>query len=493
MTPKTQSPKRSTARIAAGLAIVAFWLVMMGLLLERELGGTRIAAEGAGIGSAEPTAVWLGVFFGDTRVGYVHLAQTPERRDEVDGIRFATSSRMTLSLMGRDTDLELTGVVWRPLSVPQAQIDASVRSMGHDFTFRGEVAGGELAGEVTSAGEVLPLRVPVGEDLLMQSGLGSALRFPALEVGDDVRFDSFDPLTLRRAPARVRCVGETTLEVAGETVAAKILEVETGGLESRAFIDDAGQVLQAETSFGLSLRKMAPAQALAPFTADDGEGLLSFSAVRPSGPRPFRGADFLRLRLTGLGETGSADGDREVELRAAQEPAAGRAEVDPSTLDPAYLGSDAFVQSDHPQIVARARAIVGQEEDPWARALAIHDWVFTALDKEPVVSIPSALEVLAQRRGDCNEHTVLFAALARATGLPTRIAIGLVWSDELDGFYYHAWPEVFVGGGWVAMDPTLDQPLADATHLKLIEGGIETWPRLLTYLGRMEIDVLEVR
>jgi len=155
------------------------------------------------------------------------------------------------------------------------------------------------------------------------------------------------------------------------------------------------------------------------------------------------------------------------------------------------LRADAFVQSDHPAIRRQADAIVGAESDPWLRALALHDWVFEHVEKEPVVRIPSALEVLERRRGDCNEHTVLYAALARAAGLPTRIAIGLVWSDAYDGFYYHAWPEVRIGD-WVRIDPTLGQPLADATHLKLLTGGIESWPQLLPYLGRLEIEVVDV-
>ncbi len=50
------------------------------------------------------------------------------------------------------------------------------------------------------------------------------------------------------------------------------------------------------------------------------------------------------------------------------------------------------------------------------------------------LSIPSALEVLEQRAGDCNEHTVLFTALARAAGIPCRVATGLAWSTGQ--FYY---------------------------------------------------------
>ena len=107
------------------------------------------------------------------------------------------------------------------------------------------------------------------------------------------------------------------------------------------------------------------------------------------------------------------------------------------------------------------------------------------------MSVPSALDVLDSREGDCNEHTVFFTALARAANIPTRIAIGLVWSDDSEAFCYHAWPEVYIGR-WIGMDPTLGQVCADATHIRLLTGGIEKWPQLVAYIGRLSIHVLDV-
>ena len=126
------------------------------------------------------------------------------------------------------------------------------------------------------------------------------------------------------------------------------------------------------------------------------------------------------------------------------------------------------------------------------KARAIGEWVYDNLEKTAVLSVPSALEVLESKRGDCNEHTVLYVALARAADIPSRIAIGLVWSEDLQGFYYHAWPEVFIDNRWLWTDPTLGQTVADATHVKLFNGGIETWSRLLPYLGSLELEILEI-
>ena len=157
-----------------------------------------------------------------------------------------------------------------------------------------------------------------------------------------------------------------------------------------------------------------------------------------------------------------------------------------------FLVGDVFVQVDHPLIVQQAADIVGDSVSQWEQARKLYDWTYDNIEKTIVLSFPSALDVLKTKEGDCNEHTVLFTAMARSLNIPTRIAIGAVWSDALSGFYYHAWPEVFVGQG-IPMDPTLGQEIADATHIKLLNGNIESWPRLLAYLGQLQVEVLEIQ
>jgi transglutaminase-like putative cysteine protease len=151
------------------------------------------------------------------------------------------------------------------------------------------------------------------------------------------------------------------------------------------------------------------------------------------------------------------------------------------------MAATPLIQADDPRIIATARRIVGDEADPAAVALLLNDWVFRTLRKDVVLSVPSALQVLAARQGDCNEHTVLYVALARALGLPARTAVGLV---HIRGrFYYHAWPEVWLGE-WVAVDPTLGQYPADASHLRFIIGGLAQQVELIRLIGRLQLEVL---
>ena len=75
-------------------------------------------------------------------------------------------------------------------------------------------------------------------------------------------------------------------------------------------------------------------------------------------------------------------------------------------------------------------------------------------------------------------------------GIPARAAAGLA---HVGGkFYYHAWPEVFVGK-WVAVDPTFGQFPADAAHLRFVYGGLARQAELLRLMGTLRIDVLESR
>jgi transglutaminase-like putative cysteine protease len=107
--------------------------------------------------------------------------------------------------------------------------------------------------------------------------------------------------------------------------------------------------------------------------------------------------------------------------------------------------------------------------------------------RELTTSVASAAKVLESRRGDCNEFTTLYVALARAAGLPARTVAGLIY---LNGrFYYHAWPEVYLAG-WVAVDPTFDQYPADAAHVRLAIGGLARQVDLFSLVGRLKLEVL---
>lgn len=160
-----------------------------------------------------------------------------------------------------------------------------------------------------------------------------------------------------------------------------------------------------------------------------------------------------------------------------------------------YLKADISIPVFDPSIQRKAREIVGQESDLFKRALRVHDFVHGHLEKDPFVSLPDALEALKTKRGDCNEHAVLYTALARAAGIPTKMVVGLVYSENFygggkPGFYYHAWVEVYTGKQWVSLDPTWNQKPSDATHIVFVEGGADQQIQIASLMGKIRLQLV---
>jgi transglutaminase-like putative cysteine protease len=125
------------------------------------------------------------------------------------------------------------------------------------------------------------------------------------------------------------------------------------------------------------------------------------------------------------------------------------------------------------------------QEQTIARLIA---WMDANIAKEAVDAFTAA-DVLRARRAECQGHAYLFAAFARALGIPARIVNGIAYSEEHGGFLYHSWNEAWIAGrGWQPVDATFGQAHADATHVKLLEGesAAELLP-LVNLVGRVRV------
>ena len=158
-----------------------------------------------------------------------------------------------------------------------------------------------------------------------------------------------------------------------------------------------------------------------------------------------------------------------------------------------FLQSDPYEQSDDPKIIALADSIVGNEKISWAVAKKINEWVFDNIHKQLTPEFSNALQTLNSRRGDCGEHTALAVALLRASGVPTRPIVGLIYWPEGNAFGYHAWTEVYIGK-WVEMDPTWNENLANPTHIAFARGDIiHQVSALAGIMGKIKISILAVK
>lgn len=166
---------------------------------------------------------------------------------------------------------------------------------------------------------------------------------------------------------------------------------------------------------------------------------------------------------------------------------------------PEYLEPNAFLQSDDAGIAAVARSVAAKttSDDPWPLAQALETWVYQhVVDKNLHTAFASAAEVLADRAGDCTEHAVLLAALARAAGIPSRVVAGLLHHRRT--LVGHMWTEVYVRGAWYALDATLGKGGIGADHIALGSSSLregsaaELFLRLLPVLGGVEVEVIAI-
>jgi transglutaminase-like putative cysteine protease len=109
----------------------------------------------------------------------------------------------------------------------------------------------------------------------------------------------------------------------------------------------------------------------------------------------------------------------------------------------------------------------------------------------------TAAQVAESRKGDCTEHAVLLAALIRARGIPARVAVGLVYTEQTGqpAFGFHMWNEVYVNDGWIPLDATLARGGIGAAHLKLADTNLASASALTSFLpvaqvaGRLKMKI----
>jgi hypothetical protein len=491
---------RSITRPFSILVLLA-WAGVMALLVNRSYlqASSNLATDLARYGS---TATWRGVYYRGEKIGFTVSQIVPRG----DGFDLEEDGRLQMALLGATTAATIRTT---------AHVDKNFALRAFEFSLDPGTGPISVTGTINGAGLHLSVKTASGtrtEDRLLDEppalslNLSRRLASGGLVAGARHRWTVFDPATLRNAPVVVDVGKRELVSDSGRPVPAFRVEMEFSGLRTTSWITDTGDVLREESPLGLITLRESAERARAMAVPDNVQrDMYDAAAVVPAGRERIdeaRDVRKLRVRLDGVDlSNADLDGVSQTATRAATSTTVEI--VDARTLtagdaDPAaseYLKPEPLIESDDPAIVAAARQAVGDVSERRAQAERLTRFVNGLLDKKPTVSIPSAREVLRTRVGDCNEHTALFVALARAIGIPARIAVGLVFVRG--AFYYHAWPEVYIEesrgrGFWLPVDPTLNQFPADATHLRLARGGLEKQTAILPLIGRLKMTVLDV-
>jgi len=471
-----------------------------------------------------------GVNFYTLRMGDRAVGLATSRLDTVpDGFRLEDVMSLELPALGQ------TGT-----AVVRTRVNLSPALVMRDFSFaldsevgryeaNGSVDGDTLLSVELRAGETAPQRV---SHRLSQAPLFAAV-LPirvavgdGLQVGQRLRFPVFDPSTLSTRTVEVRVMEHDTLIVPDSAAVDpasgrwtpvhydsipswRIAEV-YGGVEVESWIDGDGRIVRASSPLGFSMEKteyelarqaQEEARNLGGSPLDE-DVILSTAIQSNVDLGDVVSHPELRYRLTGVdlggfqleGGRQTLRGDTLIVRREDWDGLRPDYEQLPYPhMDLAeYLEPEPLIQSDDPRIIETAQRVADWhfmwDKSPKRVTRALATAVNRMLEKEVTFSVPNAVQVLESRRGDCNEHTVLFVAMARALGLPARTAVGLVYVDG--AFFYHAWPEVWLGE-WVAVDPTFGQIPGDAAHLRFVIGGLAQQVEIVRLIGNLNIEVLD--
>ena len=502
-------------------AIVLVWLGMVGWQVRAEYFQPELTRLAEAARALAPGINFYTLTMGDRTVG-----QATSRLDTVpDGFVLEDMMNLELPALGQTgTAVARTRVELSPALVMES----------FSFTLDSEVGRFEASGElgpdttlavsIVSAGSEQNLSFRLPQPPVMSNVVPIRVAMGgALEVGETIRLPVFDPTSLSTRTVEVHVIGYDTLFVtdtvaldgsgrwssAGvDTIPAWQIAEVFGGIRVESWVDADGRILRASSPLGFSMEKteyelarqaQEDARLVSTSPIDD-DVILSTAVQSDVDLGDIEEYTELRFRLSGVDLTGfELDGGRQtlrgdtlIIRREDWDAVRPGYELPYSFMDlREALEPEPLIQSDDERIINRARQVTARRaswrQDPKEVARQLTNSVYGMLDKQITFSVPNAVQVLETRRGDCNEHTVLYVAMARALGLPARTAVGLVYLNG--SFFYHAWPEVWLGE-WVAVDPTFGQYPADAAHIRFVIGGLAQQVEIVRLIGNLDIDVL---
>ncbi|MCP4592971.1 MAG: transglutaminase family protein [bacterium] len=219
------------------------------------------------------------------------------------------------------------------------------------------------------------------------------------------------------------------------------------------------------------------------------------------------GPEFPPLPKTGM-QTPSGATAKSVNLEVARQDhaalakAKGVTKINPKALAE-FIEPNVYINSDDPAVRKMADEAAGGVKAPYAVADRLRRYVGDKIaDKNLNIGFASASEVCRNLSGDCSEHAVLLAALARAKGIPSRVACGLVYVPWFKGadkvFGFHMWTQVFINGQWVDMDAAQNETDCNPTHIALAVDSLQSSGlgdmafAIFPVMARLHIEVLEL-
>ena len=458
-----------------------------------------------------PNEHWYNLTLMNNKIGYVHVStdKTEYEGEAVD--RYKIDMTMNFKALGTDITIEITRVEYTGADLMPRYFLSTSNESGLKQV-EGRIVDGTAYIKTTLNGETTESEAAVPPDTISEHTGVESLFQKGLKIGDKRNFHIFSFDLLKPVKTEIEVEGQDTLPYQSEEKQVYVLRQTMdmmNGITTKVWLDADGVNYRTEVPMmGFTMITAKTDKKTALRGIEDIDVMLK-TRILPSGGQPTRNAkNFeadVKLTSGSLRNAIMSNSRQKLEVNGKK---AGRLSIQVPTVaaedcpalplqgvEDEFLGASAYIQTEAPAIHAKVQEILDGEVNSWRAAEKLCQWVHTAItEKKMSGGFGSSLTALETLSGDCTEHTVLFIALARAAGIPARICSGITYGK--DAFYYHFWPEVYVGT-WVQMDPTFGQTIADATHIQL-SGGIVESDSLMEFaedvfrtLNQLEIAIVE--
>lgn len=524
--------RHSAARFASTLALASLLAGCVPTPAETVPVEKVPAPSSAGSVDTSPASVpdsetWDSLHVKDAQVGYV---RTSVRNLQEGGQKLLEIEAEQRLKVGRFGDVSQPGIIIKSIESASGNVVRfeSRQELGAvPETATGRVVDGKMLIETKSTGKTVTSEIPWTPDLAGFFAIERSLVRQPMRPGERRTLRGLAPMFNQLVAFELNAKEQEDTPMAGG-VKKRLLHIDAvtvlpdgSRLHSSLWADDKGDALKTQTA-ELGQTTFRTTKEIALTGGAGGSFDLGLETIVKLS-RPLKAphkAQRIRYKVslaTGTGEGQESDPARvfpagptqevrplddhtaEITVRSLRPGAAGNeppaAEKPPTDAD---RQPNNLVQSDDPRVVQMANEAARGETDPVKVALALEKHVGQSIRKVNFTqALATAADVANTREGDCTEHAVLLAAVARAKGIPARVAIGLVYVEGLQGFGYHMWNEFYLNDRWVPMDATLGQGGIGAGHLKLshssLAGGdaYSSFLPVARVLGRLNIEVME--
>lgn len=475
---------------------------------------------------------WYAVTLHGKKAGHMHsvMSRTFDKASKQDVIETETVMKLILGRGGQSITVSQTEKSTETISGRPLRF-ASITDMSLMSTkLSGRVDGNKVIIVSTQLGQSVTNTYTLPEGALMSWGTYREQMKHELTPGTSYTLMTYVPSMSpsQTTPTQFEVISPESIDLYGRVVNAmktrQVMQIKTpmGMMEvvSTAWLDEEQKPLMVEMEMlKQSIRLIQCSKAVAMQEADPPE-LMADTLIPTTLPANVGDMKEMKYRIRsrdGRGKTlrmpelprtamqgveREADGPVLVTVVKGGCDELNQATTQPSKADLESLkAASAYANINDPEIKKLAKKAAGDEKDPLKLAYKLRAFVTDYIDsKDLSVGFATASEVARSKQGDCSEHAVLLAALARACGLPSRGVSGVAYAPAFIGkrdvFVWHMWTQVYINGRWVDIDAALHQDVPDVTHIALgiiplADAGVgEMAFPIWNLIGQIQIDAV---